>query len=83
MKPELSDKKLMTWNPGGKNIGKLYVLSDKGHWEPYSSIVPQHLQGYDAIWQSQFAPLSHGYATMQRLLKMGYTVVDGNYKQEA
>lgn len=81
-KPELSDKKLMTWNPGGKNMGRLYVLSDKNQWEPYTSVVPQHLQQVDANWKSSFAPLSKGYATMQNLLKLGYDIVDGNYKEE-
>jgi hypothetical protein len=59
----------MTWNPNGTNNGVLHVMDDRGVWQPYTNVVPAHLQRADITMKSQFLPLSKGYATMQNLLK--------------
>jgi hypothetical protein len=71
-------KKLMTWNPNGTNNGTLHVMDETGTWKPYQNVVPRHLQKEDVKMKSQFLPLSKGYATMQNLLKLGWTLIDGS-----
>lgn len=72
------NKKLMTWNPNGVNGRMLFVLNDNNEWVTYTTGVPKNLQKRDIAFESQFAPLSKGYRTMQNLLKLGWKVVDGS-----
>ena len=66
-------RKLMTWNPSGKNNGGLHVMDNNGVWKSYKNL-PEFLR----IPNHNIPNGSDGYATMQVLLKNGWLLVDGS-----
>lgn len=74
------ERRLLTWNPYGRNEGKLYVrTSIAERWKPYTTL-PQALRRPDPNLKLSFGKVSQGWGTMQHLLTLGWEMVDGNTK---